>query len=365
MIMKIKEIFTALMLLVGVCAFAQDAGKRTFVEASELTLVGKLFPDTPVPYHRVDTVIHKGFTPYENQQVRMSSGISVSFRTNSGSISVKADYGQTRSTRSSTYLTARGFDLYIKVDGKWQWAGVNSPKNDNSLSKNIYLVKDMSEGWKECLLYLPNFSEILSLKIGVDAGASIEKCDIPFKGRVGMFGSSFTHGSSTSRPGMTWPAQLSRMTGYQFLSLGCGGNSKLQPYFAEALADADVDVFVFDAFSNPKPELIEERLFDFIDIIRKKHPDTPLIFLKSIYRSRARFNVQLDEADKVKAEMAEKMIREAQKRYDNIYWIDTTNPLSDKLETSVDGTHPSDYGYYLMAESVCRPLTKILKKYIK
>lgn len=31
----------------------------TFTEASDLTMVGKLMPDTPNPYHRVDTVKFK------------------------------------------------------------------------------------------------------------------------------------------------------------------------------------------------------------------------------------------------------------------------------------------------------------------
>ena len=57
-----------------------------------MTLAGKIFPDTPNPYARIDTVRFKGFTKTENSQVRMSSGISVAFRTNSTTISVKATY---------------------------------------------------------------------------------------------------------------------------------------------------------------------------------------------------------------------------------------------------------------------------------
>lgn len=59
---------------------------------------------------------------------------------------------------------------------------------------------------------------------------------------------------------MTYPAQLSRMTGLQFLSLGCSGHSKLQVYFADVLAASDVDAFVFDAFSNPSPKEMRKRI---------------------------------------------------------------------------------------------------------
>ena len=61
----------------------------TFTEASDLTMVGKLMPDTPNPYHRVDTVKFKGFTKSENRQVRMSAGLAVAFRTDSKIITIK------------------------------------------------------------------------------------------------------------------------------------------------------------------------------------------------------------------------------------------------------------------------------------
>mgnify|MGYP003302771150 CR=1 FL=1 len=45
------------------------------------------------------------------------------------------------------------------------------------------------------------------------------------------------------------------------------------------------------------------------------------------------------------------------------YYIEVTNATSPTHETSVDGTHPGDYGYTLWAESLQKPLLKILKKY--
>ena len=53
----------------------------------------------------------------------------------------------------------------------------------------------------------------------------------------------------------------------------------------------------------------------------------------------------------------------AVKRYDNVYFIRKTNATSPTHETSVDGVHPGDYGYTLWAESIIKPVTKILRKY--
>ena len=337
--------------------------KRDWTEASDLTLCGKLMTDTPNPYHRVDTVKYKGFTKTENGQVRMSSGISVAFKTNSPEIYVKTKYGTVVSYPNNTNgISARGYDLYIKKDGKWLFAGADAPSNKN-LEAPVKLVGNMDGTMKECLLYLPLYSEEYSVQIGVAKGSVIEAIDNPFRYRVGIFGSSYTHGSSTSRGGMAYPAQFSRNTGIQMLSLGCSGNSKLQQYFADVLCDAKVDALVFDAFSNPDAKMINERLFPFIEKLRAAHPEIPLIFQQTIYRERRNFDQAHEKHEAAKLEMAEKLMKEACKKYKNVYYIQTTNATSDDNNSTVDGVHPDNYGYTLWAKSIEKPLLKILKKH--
>ena len=359
--MKKNLFLIAALILCPVLSLNLSAQQLKFVQASDLTLVGKLFPETPNIYHRVDTAVyHAGFTKAEIDQLTMSSGISVAFKTDSPTIAVRPVYGRVFGIGSTGQVSQKGFDLYIKEDGKWLWAGATTSGKDGEVKKVLHHKK---AGVSECLLYLPILSSIKSLEIGVEEGSSITPAENPFRHRIAIFGSSYTHGISTSRAGMTYPAQLSRMTGLQFLSLGCSGNSKLQDYFARALADADVDAFVFDAFSNPSPAMIEERLFKFIEIIQEKHPDTPLIFQKTIYREWRNYSTSVDENEARKQEMAEKMMREACRKYKNVYYVETTDATAPDHETSVDGTHPGDYGYQLWAKSVAGPIVKILAKY--
>ena len=215
---------------------------------------------------------------------------------------------------------------------------------------------------KECMLYLPIYSEEYSVKIGVQEGAVLESIESPFRHRIGIFGSSYTQGISTSRPGMSYPMQLMRMTGLQLLSLGCSGNCKMQPYFADVLCDADVDAFIFDCFSNPDAKMIEERLFPFIEKIQAAHPGKPLIFQQTIYRESRNFSLSAADKESKKQAMAEKLMKEAVKKYKDVYFIQT-NATNEIHSTSVDGIHPSDYGYTLWAESIRKPVVKILKKY--
>lgn len=345
-------------------AIAQNK-EYNFVDASELTLVGRLFDDVPMIYHRVDTARFGGLTARESQLVMQSSGIAVAFRSDSPSISFIPEYGRIERRPNTTEMSVKGFDLYVKdVHGKYgpkaQWIYVKSHSGRHS---KLCVIKDnMDATMKEYLLYLPTYSEVLSLKIGVEKGYTIDKIPNPFRYRVGVFGSSFTQGASTTRSGMTWPAQFSRMTGIQLLSLGCNGNSKLQMHFADILAAADVDALVFDAFSNPGPELIEERLLPFIEIIHRQHPKIPLIFQQTIYREMRNFDPVVDKMEMEKIKSAELMMKKAMKKYDNVYFV-FPNATTERHDTSVDGIHPTDYGYYLWAESVSKPIMRILKKY--
>ena len=348
------------LLLMAAAAFAQNGLQYT--EASDLTLVGKLMPDTPNPYHRVDTVRFKGFTRGENAQVRMSSGISVAFRTDSKRIAVKTVYGSRAFPANSGSYSARGYDLYIKKNGQWTWAGVGVASQENP-EQAVTLVQRMDGSMHECLLYLPLFSEEYSVQVGTDEGAVIEPLENPFRYRIALFGSSFTHGSSSARPGMTYPAQLTRMTGLQFLSLGCSGNSRLQSYFADVLAAADADAFVFDAFSNPSLAEIRARLFPFIEKIQAAHPGKPLIFQKTIYRESRNFDTASEKNEQARIELVDSLMHVAVKKYKDVYFIDATNATDPYHDSSIDGVHPSNHGYTLWAESVRKPLRRILRKY--
>lgn len=333
-----------------------------FTEASSLTMVGKLMPDTPNPYHRVDTVRFKGFTKTENKQVRMSAGLAVAFKTDSKTITVKTKYLDRGFPVNTGGLAARGYDLYIKKDGQWLWAA-SKVAADQKPDENVVLLGNLDGSMRECLMYLPILSEEESIQIGTEEGSTIEAIENPFRHRIGIFGSSFTHGISTSRAGMSYPDQLSRMTGLQFLSLGCSGNCKLQSYFADVLCAADVDAFVFDSFSNPTPEQIKERLFPFIEKVQAAHPGIPMIFQQTIYRESRNFNTSSAKNEACRMEVVDSLMSIAVKNYPDVYFVKTSCATAPNHETSVDGTHPSDYGYTLWAESIRKPVTKILRKY--
>ena len=356
-----KKLF--FIIIAAACLFAGSisafAVEYEYKDALELTLCGKAF-DTPNPYERMDFERFGGWEQKDINLLKQSTGIQVSFKTDSPSIAVKAVFAQPNRGGTSAYAN-RGFDLYIKKDGKWIWAGTRAA-NFAANDVTAVIVREMNDKMKECLLYLPTTSMLASVHIGVEEGCKLLAGEEPFRHKIILHGSSFMHGISTTRAGATVPGFLSRMTGLNFCSLGVSGDCKMQPQFANALKDAECDAFVFDAFSNPGADIIQERLFDFIETIQKGHPGKPLIFMSSIWRENRNFNEKTEEWEATKAEMASKMMAKAVKKYKDVYFIQSNASTPDH-ETTCDGTHPGDYGYYLWAQSVKDQIVEILAKY--
>ena len=354
-----KHLFVLAAVLFGtiVCAPAQ----QRFYDASELTIIGKGMP-TPHPYHRIDTMVYKGFSKSENQKVRCSAGLAIVFKTNSSRIDLAPVYALFEYHGASTPRVAtEGFDLYIREKGEWLYAMSAAPRRRGD---TFTLVSHMDSTEKECLLYLPNYSELLSLQIGVDEKATLEPMQNPFRHKIMIFGSSFTHGVSTSRSGMSYPMQIERQAGLCLCGIACSGNCMLQDYFARYLADVtDADAMVFDGFSNPDAEMIRERLIPFIEIIRQKQPHTPLIFIQTIYRENNNFDLKRREAESAKRTAAREMMDVAMQRFDNVYFLDIPDLTGTDHVTSADGTHPSDLGYWRWAQKLQPRLLKVLRKH--
>lgn len=346
--------------LVACTATLTTTAQMRFVEAADLNLIGKAQP-TSHSYHRIDTAVYKGFTPEENQQIRCSAGLAVTFKTTSPRIDVWATYRYARRGDNTAGISDAGFDLYIRQNGQWLYAASMAPRQRGDA---FTLIKDMDVSEKECLLYLPIYSELASLKIGVTEDASITPMENPFRHKIVIFGSSFTHGMSTSRAGMSYPMQIERATGLYFCNLGCSGNCRLQPYFADYLRNVqDADAMVFDAFSNPSAQMIRERLIPFIARIRERLPKTPLIFVGTIHRESCNFNLTNRRNEAAKRKAARETMAQAMKQFDHVYFIDREDLTGTDHVTSADGTHPSDLGYWRWAQNLQPELLKILKKY--
>ena len=347
-----------------------------FVDAATLTIAGKLSKTTN-PYHRAEVSEYPSLKegrsrtgkPLEGTLLRMSTGVMVIFETDSPEIWVKPEYGFTYPFYSMPMAATHGFNLYIEKDGKLRWAASRGRTIDAQgegkakAEKPLRLIANMDGTMKRCVLYLPLYSELLSLEVGVADGATIRAAENPFRHNIAVFGSSFTHGASASCAGQTWPAFFSRSTGLHVCSYGMSAYSKLQPVVGEIIGKAKPDALICDSFSNPSNEQIKERIRPFINAVRRENPNMPIIFLRTIYRESRNFDQRAEKSEQSRIDCAAAVMKEVDKEYKGVYYLEIDNMTGTTGETSADGVHPHSMGYYEWAKAIEKPILKILKKH--
>lgn len=348
-----------LLLLFSVISYAQKA-KIVFHDASKFHLYGKAF-ETPQPYHRVDTAKYSDLPVAVKKLLTHSAGLAIVFKTNSKAISAKWCVTNSKALNNLTPIAQKGLDLYIKKEGRWQFAGVGRPSD---ICSEFTLVKAMDNSEKECMLFLPLYDELKRLEIGIEEGSDIVSLGNPFRKRIAIYGSSIVHGASAGRPGMAYPAILSRNTGLYFMNLGISGNAKMEKAAANMVADIAVDAFVLDCVPNPSPQQIKERAEDFIKTLRAKYTKAPIILVQSVIREQGNFDLEVkDRVKKQNEEITAAFNRLKTAGMKDIYLITSEKLLGDDRDASTDGVHPNDLGFYRMAEQLGPQITKILAQY--
>ncbi len=337
--------------------FTDIEGK--FIQADSLTWVGKA-SDTKKIYHRVDTAIYKKMPQKVKSLFTNSAGVAIAFTTNSTSVSAKWSVKDGKGLPNMPDVNSMGLDLYIKKDGTWRYAGIGRP--EGAYSEQM-IVTNMDTLTKKCLLYLPTYDEITSLEIGVDKSSFIKPSASPFEGKYVIYGSSITQGASASRPGLAYPARMARATGLNFINLGLSGNGKMEAPVIEMLGDIVCDAYIMDCIANPSPEEIMERAPYAIRYLRKKHPETPIIFIQSVLREKGLFDEKVRLKSKQQNEAIERVFNDLEKeQIPHLYLIKENNFLGTDNEGTIDGVHPNDIGFDRMIRVIQPAILSILNE---
>jgi sugar phosphate isomerase/epimerase len=331
-----------------------------YTKGTDLTILGKV-KETKNSYHRLDTADYPDLPPAVKRLLTNPAGMAISFTTNSSVITAKWCVSDRKQNLNLTAIANKGLDLYIKKDGKWQYAGVGSP---NATCTEAVLVKNMDNTEKECLLYLPLYDSVSAVEIGVEQSAQLKSAVNPFKKRIIIYGSSIVQGASASRPGIAYPARLTRETGLDFINLGFSGSAKMEKAVADMVASFPADAYVLDCVPNSSPQQIKERTANFVHTIRKNHPKAPIIVIPTIVREHGFFDQVVgkrvaEQNEAIKTEV--KLLQ--QKGVKDLYLIGQGNLLGLDHEGTTDGTHPNDLGFDRMIQQLKPELMAIFKRY--
>jgi len=293
-----------------------------------------------------------------------TSGGMVKFKTNSSGIAVKVNLNPRPSYDHMTQMTQRGFDLYYGAPGEQHFIGCTRFPADADEYTSI-ITKDNSVKMREYTLNFPLYGGVKELLIGLDKKAKIAP-PTPWtdKRPIVIYGTSITQGGCASRPGSSWTNIVSRKLNRPIYNFGFDGNGKGEAVVAAELAQiSNPAMFILDYEGNAQDAIVTT-LPPFLDILREKHPEVPIL-VASVTRfgyewiscEGARPEAYAARRDFQKNEVGKRR-RSGDK---NIYFVNGENLLTgDWDEMTVDGGHPTDYGFFTLAKNILPHIKKII-----
>jgi lysophospholipase L1-like esterase len=313
---------------------------------------------------RLPLRLQQTFRPEVWDLAQSPSGGRIRFRTDSRGIAVRLEYPVPPGMRNMHAFGQSGVDLY--ADGVY----IGTAVADQDAGPGKIFEKTWSDVTggprveREITLYLPLYIPVKVLGVGVDKDAKISRAK-PFAVAkpVVFYGTSITQGGCASRPGMSYQAILGRMLNIDFVNLGFSGNGMGEPEVARAVAEIDAACFVLDfAQNNPTVESLREVYAPFLETLRAKHPETPIVAITPIYASRESMGepppAKLEPMREHIRKVVSQRIASGDRRLQIIEGTDLIGPAQG--DGFVDGTHPNDLGFQWMADGLAARLRKVL-----
>ena len=292
-----------------------------------------------------------------------TAGGRVRFCTDSQYVAILAEMPVMCLMPHMAFTGSAGFDLYVDspetgMSRFWKAFRPDIHAKDGFESKVKFA--DRKQRW--FTVNFPSYSNVRNLYIGLQKDAKVGG-GMPYRSPLPVvyYGSSITQGGCASRPGNAYQNIISRELGLDFLNFGFSGNGKGENAMAEYLAGLPMLAFVSDYDHNaPTAEHLAATHRRLYQAIRAKHPDIPYLMVTRPDDYPAGYEQRMNNR-----QVVWDTFRFARSNGDrNVYYLDGgeifRGPHEDQC--TVDGTHPNDLGFSLMADAIGCALRQALMK---
>ena len=363
----LKLIFAiAICLAYNACLYSQTVWKNPTAEDFQ-TVHGQAWSNELKGFYhrlpqRVESKVRKPLWDLSTN----SAGLSVVFRTNATDIQVRYQINGDFSMPHMPATGKSGVDLYATDgNGRQRWCAAKYAFGDTIRYNysNISYVTNPEYGY-EYQLFLPPYSELKWLEIGVPEGSDFSFEPVSQEKPIVIYGTSIAQGACASRPGMIWGNIINRKLQHPVINLGFSGNGRLESELFDLLTEIDAKLFIIDNMpnmTNDRTSLIYERATAGIRKLREKS-DAPILLVEhngygnelsslEAENSYRKTNIELRKAYKdLKAE-----------GFKNLYYL-TKEEIGFHQDAMVEGVHPSDLGMQIYADAYISKIKEILKE---
>ncbi|MBI1292916.1 hypothetical protein GC173_17025 [bacterium] len=315
-------------------------------DAAVMRMEGRGWNEEGRAFHRLPARAEGQVTDAVWGLEKNTAGMAVPFITDSERIYVRWSGGGDMPHMPSTGMS--GLDLYERRPEGWNFVANARPKDGDTTRT----LTANSEGRTAYLLYLPLYQKVDYLEIGVDKGASFAQPATDGRRPIVFYGTSIVQGGCASRPGMAHVAIIGRQLDWPVYNLGFSGSARMEPAMAELVGEIDAEIYVLDCLPNMTDDLVPDRVEAFIRQLRDRRPDTPILMVEHLKPERVK------ERNARYRLLFQKLREEGDT---NLYLLPGETLLAGEEEGTVDGTHPTDLGFFRMAQAHLPILRKLLK----
>jgi lysophospholipase L1-like esterase len=162
---------------------------------------------------------------------------------------------------------------------------------------------------------------------------------------------------------MAYPNILSRRLNLEFVNLGFSGNGKGEPALARLINQIENKRMIVLDYEANAGETIRETLGPFLDLLREADKEIPILVQSKIRYAEELANPEKLKKSRDRAQFQRQVVETRRSAGDaNLYFLDGSLLLGDRAdECTVDGVHPTDLGFMMMADHIAPKLIEILK----
>ena len=313
-----------------------------------------------------------------------SAGLMVRFMSNAPEIRVRYTISGSQAMLHMPATGVSGVDLYASGPaGGWYWCGgqysfkdtigyryiglapapsdsrqkVNDPPSITRTSRSSSTAKTAPASSKrEYRLYLPLYTTVNYLEIGVPEGSSFQALPVRADKPIVVYGTSIAQGACASRPGMAWTAILGRRLDCPVINLGFSGNGRLEKEVIDLLTEIDARLFVLDCLPNMiatvglSPEEVMTRIIAAVRALRQRSK-APVLLVQHAGYTDGEINPIRKKLYTDVNQCMDQAFRQLQSEGIKQVYLLSKAAINLGNDMMVDGTHPSDLGMQRYADA--------------
>ena len=303
-------------------------------------------------FKRLPDEIGKNVNPGVAELYLNTAGGRVRFSSDSLYVGIRAVMPHIQRSDHFAMTGSAGFDLFVDDPE----TGISRFHRAFRMDVNIKdgyeaILKFKERKLRHFTIHFPSYSNVRTLLVGLQQDAALGE-GMKYRDVLPIvyYGSSITQGACASRPGNTYQNIISRRFGLDYINLGFSGSGKAEDLIVDYMAGLKMSAFVSDYDHNaPNEAHLQATHCKMYQKIRAAHPDIPYIMI-----SRVDFDCDYKH-NILRRDIIMDTYRYARAQGDqNVYYIDGAGVFrNDYVDMcTVDGCHPTDLGFALMADAI-------------